>query len=91
MCQTTIGRVIAVEGGVAQVDVGGQRRQAIALSIPDLLPGELVLVGLGTVLGRVDADDAAALAFLTSSLDDTTTDEAPAPPRTTTTTPTRRT
>jgi hypothetical protein len=90
MCQTTIGRVLAVEGGVAEVDLDGRRRQAIALSVPDLAPAELVLVGLGTILGRVGADDAAALASLTSSLNETTSAEATVSPPSIPT-PTRRT
>lgn len=61
MCRTTIGRVEAVADGVAVVDLDGLRRQAISLAIPDLQPGELVLVGLGTVLGRVTPEDRAAL------------------------------
>jgi hydrogenase maturation factor len=61
MCRTTVGEVIAIEGDEAVVELGGLRRRAIALMVPDLRPGELVLVGLGTVLGRVDAADRAAL------------------------------
>ncbi len=62
MCQTSIGRVVAVQDGQAVVDLdGGQRRNAMSLMIPDLAPGDLVLVGLGTVLGRVDPDDRDAL------------------------------
>jgi hydrogenase maturation factor len=67
MCLTTVARVVSVESGVALVDLDGVRRQAISLSIPDLRPGELVLVGLGTVLGRVDADDHAVLQALTTA------------------------
>ncbi len=62
MCQTSIGRVVAVEDGQAVVDLdGGLRRRAMSLMIPDLAPGDLVLVGLGTVLGRVDPEDRDAL------------------------------
>ena len=58
MCQTSIGRVVAVEDGQAVVDLdGGVRRRAMSLMIPDLAPGDLVLIGLGTVLGRVDPED----------------------------------
>jgi len=68
MCRTTIGRVLSVEDGVATVDLDGLQRSAIALSIPDLRAGELVLVGLGVVLGRVDPHDGAELAALTTDL-----------------------
>jgi hydrogenase maturation factor len=61
MCQTAVGRVIAVEDGEAVVDLDGLRRRAICLMVPDLEPGDLVLVGLGAVLGRVEAVDRAAL------------------------------
>lgn len=64
MCRTSVGEVIAVEDGVAVVDLDGIRRNAIALMVPDLVPGELVLVGLGTVLGRVTPEDRAALDHL---------------------------
>jgi hydrogenase maturation factor len=58
MCQTSIGRVVTVEDGQAVVDLdGGVRRRAISLMVPDLAVGDLVLVGLGTVLGRVDPAD----------------------------------
>ena len=61
MCRTTVGEVLSVEDGVAVVDLDGVRRKAISLMVPDLVPGELVLVGLGTVLGRVTPEDRAAL------------------------------
>ena len=61
MCRTTVGRVIKVEDGMAVVDLGDMRRTALSLMVPDLAPGDLVLVGLGAVLGRVAPDDEAAL------------------------------
>ena len=61
MCQSAVGEVLSVEDGVAVVDLAGVRRNAIALMVPDLVPGELVLVGLGAVLGRVAPEDRAAL------------------------------
>ena len=65
MCRTTVGQVIAVEDGEAVVELEGLRRRAISLMVPDLRPGEFVLVGLGTVLGRVDPADRAALDDIT--------------------------
>jgi hydrogenase maturation factor len=64
MCRTTVGEVLSVADGVAVVDLDGVRRNAIALMVPDLVPGELVLVGLGTVLGRVTPADRTALEHL---------------------------
>ena len=61
MCRTTVGEVLAVGDGMAVVDLDGVQRNAISLMVPDLVPGELVLVGLGTVLGRVTPEDRAVL------------------------------
>jgi hydrogenase maturation factor len=61
VCRTAIGLVISVEDGEAIVDLDGLPRRALALMVPDLSPGDLVLVGLGTVLGRVEPEDRAAL------------------------------
>lgn len=61
MCRTTVGRVLAIEDGEVLVDLDGLHRRALSLLVPDLAPGDLVLVGLGTVLGRVDPDDRDAL------------------------------
>jgi hydrogenase maturation factor len=64
MCRSTIGRVVEVADGWAVVDLEGVDRRASALLIPDLRAGERVLVGLGTVLARVDDADVAALQAL---------------------------
>jgi hydrogenase maturation factor len=61
MCQTAVGQVLAVEDGEVLVDLGGLERRALSLMVPDLKPGDLVLVGLGAVLGRVEPADRAAL------------------------------
>ena len=61
MCVTAVGRVLAVEDGEVVVDLDGLHRRAMSLLVPDLEPGDLVLIGLGTVLGRVDAEDRDAL------------------------------
>jgi len=64
MCVTAVGRVVAVEDGEVVVDLDGLQRRAMSLLVPDLEPGDLVLIGLGAVLGRVDAEDRDALAHL---------------------------
>ena len=61
MCVTAVGRVLTVEDGEVVVDLDGLHRRAMSLMVPDLRPGDLVLVGLGAVLGRVDAEDRDAL------------------------------
>ncbi len=71
MCRSTVARVIALDGSDAVVDFDGVRRRASALFVPDLVPGELVLIGLGTVLGRVTATDLEALRALEAGLPDT--------------------
>jgi hydrogenase maturation factor len=57
MCRSTVGRVLAIDGGDAIVTFDGVERRASTLLVPDLVPGDLVLIGLGTVLGRVSASD----------------------------------
>ena len=64
MCMTTVGRVVAVEDGEVVVDLAGLQRRALSLLVPDLAPGDLVLVGLGAVLGRVESEDRDALEHL---------------------------
>lgn len=61
MCRSTVARVVALDGDDAIVEFDGVQRRASAMVIPDLTPGELVLIGLGTVLGRVSAADLEAL------------------------------
>ena len=64
MCVTAVGRVVAVEDGEVVVELDGLRRRAMSLMVPDLPPGDLVLVGLGAVLGRVEVEDRDALDHL---------------------------
>ena len=59
MCATYEGRVIDIDGDSATVDAGGRRQRAIALLVPDLRPGEPVLLGLGMVLRRIEPDERA--------------------------------
>ncbi len=73
MCLTSIGVVVAVDGGEAVVNLAGLHRRAISLTVPDLQPGDHVLVGLGAVLGRVDDADRAALERLEPILSTTRT------------------
>ena len=64
MCRSTVARVIALDGTDAVVEVDGVRRRAIAAFVPDVRPGDLVLIGLGAVLGVVDPADLEALRHL---------------------------
>jgi hydrogenase maturation factor len=80
MCRSTVARVLAVDGTDAVVEFGGTRRRASALLVPDLAAGELVLIGLGTVLGRVSPDDLDALEALERTLPTPTQPPAPGGP-----------
>lgn len=70
MCRSTVARVISVEDGVAIVEMDGdRRRQASTLPLPDVMPGEIVLIGLGAILGRVNQGDLAVLRALEVDMD----------------------
>lgn len=70
MCRTAVGRVVALGDGEVLVDLDGLRRRALSLLVPDLVPGDVVLVGLGAVLGRVSAADRDAFDQLHRSVGD---------------------
>ncbi len=53
MCITAPGRVLAVDGDVAKVDLDGRTRTVSTLLVRNLEKGDRVLVGLGTVLERL--------------------------------------
>jgi hypothetical protein len=81
MCRSTIALVLTVSDGWADIEMDRQTRRAATLLIPDLRPGERVLVGLGTVLARVDEADAAALRALQDGLPATPSSLAGRPDR----------
>ena len=76
MCRSTVARVVRIDGSDAVVEFDGVQRRASALFVPDLVPGEHVLIGLGTVLGRVTTSDLEALRALEARLPDTGTTPA---------------
>ena len=55
------GRVLDIEGDDAVVDLGGRRRRAALHLRSDIRVGDWVLVGAGSVLRRLDADEAALI------------------------------
>jgi hydrogenase maturation factor len=61
MCLTTLGRVTARSGDEALVETQGRILRLSALLVPDIAPGDECLVGLGVVLERLDARQAASL------------------------------
>jgi hydrogenase expression/formation protein HypC len=68
MCRSTVARVVAIDGSDAIVDFDGVRRRASVLLTPDVAVGDHVLIGLGTVLGRVAPSDLDALRALDGAL-----------------------
>jgi hydrogenase expression/formation protein HypC len=54
MCLTAPGRVLAVDGQMALVDLDGVRRRASLVLLPDASVGDWVLVASGLVLEVLD-------------------------------------
>jgi hydrogenase assembly chaperone HypC/HupF len=61
MCRSTVARVVALDGTDAVVDFDGVHRRATTTFVPEVQPGDHVLIGLGAVLGIVAPADVAAL------------------------------
>jgi len=61
MCIAFPGRVLAIEEAGVVLEVDGRRRRASTLLQPEIRVGDWVLVGAGTVLRRLEADEAAEL------------------------------
>ena len=62
MCLVQPGRVLAIDGVTATVDLDGRIRRASLLLGPEVAPRDWVLVAAGTVLRRLEADDDLELA-----------------------------
>ena len=58
MCLTVPAEVIAIDGDEAVVRVDGRLRRASALAVSDLAVGDRVIVAAGSVMARLDADEA---------------------------------
>jgi hydrogenase expression/formation protein HypC len=56
MCLVAPGRVVALDGSTATLDLDGRRRQASILMEPDVRVGDWVVVAGGAVLRRIDSD-----------------------------------
>jgi hydrogenase assembly chaperone HypC/HupF len=59
MCLGFPGLVVAVDPAGATIDTEGRRRRASTLLAPDLQAGEWVFVAAGTVVDRLDPEEAA--------------------------------
>lgn len=59
MCLGIPGRVVEPpRDGLARVDVSGVRREVSVAFVPDVVPGDWVLVHVGFALARVDEEEA---------------------------------
>ncbi len=61
MCLMAPARVVAVDGQVCEVEVGGRIDKASMMLEPDLLVGDWVLVNSGTVVRKLDEEQAAEM------------------------------
>ena len=64
MCLAFPGQVVAIDAAGAVVDVDGERRRAATFLLPDVAIGDWVTVAAGSILGRIDAAEAAELVGL---------------------------
>lgn len=62
MCLTAPARVLALDAEGATVLLGGHRRRASTLVVPEVTVGDWVIVAAGTILERIDEPEAAYLA-----------------------------
>ena len=67
MCLTQPARVVAVSEHDVLVDVDGRRQLVTNLLVPDVRVGDVVVVGLGSVLARLTPAEAASLHELYAS------------------------
>ena len=60
MCLATVAKVLEVdrERGIAWVDFGGVKREARIDLMPDVKPGEYVLIHTGFIIEKVDEETA---------------------------------
>lgn len=56
MCATVEATVVTVDAAGATVEWEGRRRRAMTLLVPDVEPGDRVIVGLGMILRRPATD-----------------------------------
>jgi hydrogenase assembly chaperone HypC/HupF len=70
MCLTMPARIIAVEGGWAEIEVDGVLRRASTLPVPDIRPGDWAIVAAGTVVRRLEPELAREIAQATRAARD---------------------
>ena len=59
MCIAFPGRVVAIDEAGAVVETEGRRRRASTLYLPQVAVGDWVTVAAGTIVERLDPDEAA--------------------------------
>lgn len=69
MCQAIPRKVVQVEPSRAEVLVDGRLMWVVALGLPELRPGDYVIVHAGQALERIDAATAEALLQELTDLD----------------------
>lgn len=62
MCMTFPARILAVDEGALVMDHAGRRRHVDRRLVPDVRPGDDVLVGLGQILAHLTAEEADSVA-----------------------------
>jgi hydrogenase assembly chaperone HypC/HupF len=73
MCLTMPARVIVVNGPWAEIEIGGLRRTASTLPVPDVRPGDWALVAAGSLIRLLDPEIAKQIAAAVRIV----TDDAP--------------
>lgn len=58
MCLAVPARIIRVDNQTATVEIGGSRREASLILLPDAAAGDYVLLHAGFAISRVDEADA---------------------------------
>jgi hydrogenase assembly chaperone HypC/HupF len=61
MCLALAARILAIEPDHAVIEIDGRTRRASLLRMPDVAVGDWALVAAGTVLRRLDPDEAAEI------------------------------
>jgi hydrogenase assembly chaperone HypC/HupF len=56
MCVTWPAQVVGVDSQGATIDIEGRQRRASTVVVPDVAVGDWVLVGMGTILQRLDPE-----------------------------------
>jgi hydrogenase expression/formation protein HypC len=59
MCVAIPGKVLSVDDDGALVEMRGRRRRASTVLLPDVRPGELVLISNGMIVERLSEAEAA--------------------------------